>query len=564
MGTVLFIVYLLLALTAIAQATPAGSVDHVVSLKNGRIRGEYVTVKGTERRVKQHLGIPFARPPVGPLRLAAPQDAEPWEGERDGTHQPPMCIQDPEIVVSVSRTMSMQYSPPELSEDCLYLNVYSPAEATKGDKLPVMVWIHGGGLTMGAASQYDGAPLAAYENIVMVVIQYRLGILGFLSTGDEHAQGNWGFLDQLTALKWVQGNIEAFGGDPQTVTVAGDSAGGISASILTLSPQAKGLFHRAIFQSGVATLGTYTTNHPLDHAKIVANLTGCDRSSTEELVHCMRGKSKDELVDAAKKMKIYLGAVVDGVFLTDTAEELLKRKEVLKVPVMMGVTNHEFGWILPQSFAPPGWEHGMNRLSVLAVVNMFNPTGASSANSLIIDEYLKDSKTPEEIRDAFTEVIGDLLMTLPVTSVAGYHSDAGVPVYMYEFVYRAEIHKHTRPSFVKADHADDVGFMFGACFWNGHIKIIGNITKEDERLCRTMMAYWSNFARTGSPNGPGLVIWPQYDKQKQEYMELGLTQTVRQKLKKDRVHFVTVILPLKLEQLAAAAAAAAAAAEPGN
>ncbi|XP_070687085.1 carboxylesterase 3 isoform X2 [Pempheris klunzingeri] len=560
MRTVLLIVYLLPVLVTIAQATP-GSVDPVVSLKNGRIRGEYVTLKGTERSVKQYLGIPFAQPPVGPLRMAAPQEAEHWEGERDGTRQPPMCIQDPEIVVNVSRTMSIQYTPPSLSEDCLYLNVYTPSEAMKGHKLPVMVWIHGGGLAMGAASQYDGAPLAAYENIVMVIIQYRLGILGFLSTGDEHAKGNWGFLDQLAALRWVQENIEAFGGDPQTVTVAGESAGGISASILTLSPQSKGLFQRAIFQSGVATLGSYTTSHPLSYAKIVANFTGCDRRSTEELVQCMKGKSTDELVEVTKKMKIYLGAVVDGVFLTDTAEELLKRKEMLKVPVMMGITNHEFGWILPQSFAPPGWEHGMNRESVMAVVNMFNPTGASLANSLIADEYLKDAKTPEEIRDGFTEIMGDLLMTLPVVSVAGYHADVGVPIYMYEFVYRAEIHKHTRPSFVKADHADDVGFMFGGCFWNGHIKIIGNITKDDERLCRTMMAYWANFVRTGSPNGPGLVSWPQYDRQKQEYLELGVLQTVRQKLKTDRVHFATVTLPQKLEQLAAAAAAAA---KPGN
>ncbi|XP_056242894.1 carboxylesterase 3 [Seriola aureovittata] len=554
MRTALLFVYLLPALTEVAQATPAGSIDLVVSLKNGRIRGEYVTVTGTERRVKQYLGIPFARPPVGPLRLTAPQDVEPWEGERDSTQQPPMCVQDPEIVVNVSKTMSMQYTVPELSEDCLYLNVYTPAEATKRDKLPVMVWIHGGGLSMGAASQYDGAPLAAYENIVMVIIQYRLGILGFLSTGDEHAQGNWGFLDQLAALRWVKENIEAFGGDPQAVTVAGESAGGISASILTLSPQAKGLFQRAIFQSGVATLGTYTTSHPLSYAKIVANLTGCDRSSTEELVQCMRGKSIDELVAVTKKMKIYLGAVVDGVFLTDTAEELLKRKEVLKVPVIMGITNHEFGWILPQSFAPPGWENGMNRESVLAVVNMFNPTGASAANNLIADEYLKDTKTPEEIRDGFTEIMGDLLMTLPVVKVAGYHLDAGIPVYMYEFVYRAEIHKDTRPSFVKADHADDVGFVFGGCFWNGHIRIIGNITKDDERLCRTMMSYWANFARTGSPDGPGLVSWPQYSRQQQEYMELGLTQTVKQKLKKDRVQFATVTLPQKLQQLAAAAA----------
>ncbi|XP_037538524.1 carboxylesterase 3 [Nematolebias whitei] len=553
MRTVLFVVVLLPTLMVRTHPTPAGGQDLVVSLRNGPIRGDYLTVKGTERRVRQYLGVPFARAPVGPLRLAAPQSAEPWEGERNCTRQPPMCIQDPELLMNVSRIMSIYFTPPEVSEDCLYLNVYTPAEAKQGDKLPVMVWIHGGGLMMGSASQFDGSPMAAYENIVTVIIQYRLGILGFLSTGDEHARGNWGFLDQLAALRWVQENIEAFGGDPQTVTVAGESAGGISASILTLSPLAKGLFHRAIFQSGVATLGTYTSDQPLTHARIVANITGCDDSSSEEMVRCFRGKSKDELIAATKKMAIFLGAVVDDDFLPGTAEVLLSRKQVLQVPVLMGITNHEFGWILPQSFTPPGWEGGMNRDLVLTMLNMFNPSGMSSVNNLIADEYLKDAKTPEEVRDSFTEAMGDLLMTLPVVKAAGYHTDVGAPVFMYEFVYRADLHQNHRPGFVKADHADDIGFMFGGFFWNGHIKFTGNFSKEDERFCRTIMSYWASFVRTGSPNGPGLVSWPQYDRNKQDYMELGLTQTVKQKLRKDRIHFATVTLPQRLEQLEAAA-----------
>ncbi|XP_061677691.1 pyrethroid hydrolase Ces2e-like isoform X2 [Syngnathoides biaculeatus] len=399
-----------------------GMIDPVVSLANGRIRGKIVSVKETEIKVKQFLGIPFARPPLRHLRLAAPRNAEPWEGERDGTQQPAMCIQDADLIVNVSRMMSVEYTPTEVSEDCLYLNVYTRAEAKRGDKLPVMVWLHGGGLVMGAASHYDGAPLSAYENLVVVIVQYRLGILGFLGTGDEYLRGNWGFLDQLAALRWVQENIEAFGGDPQAVTIAGESAGGISASILTLSPQAQGLFQRAIFQSGVATVGTYTSKHSSALVKIVANLTGCDDSSSQELAQCLRGKSKDELVAATKKMKIYLGGVVDGVFLTDTADELLKRKEVMPVPVLMGITNHEFGWILPQSFALPGWANGMTRESVLTMVNMFNPEGTSLANSLIVDEYLKTANTQVAIRDAFTELMGDLLMTLPVVKVADYHT----------------------------------------------------------------------------------------------------------------------------------------------
>ncbi|XP_032436813.1 fatty acyl-CoA hydrolase precursor, medium chain-like [Xiphophorus hellerii] len=542
MRTVLLVVFLLPVLMVAAHPAP-GSSKLVVSLKSGQIRGEYVTVKGTERRVKQYLGIPFAKPPVGPLRFAAPESPEPWEGERDGTQQPPMCVQDREIIVNISKALFTNFTVPEVSEDCLYLNVYTPAETTPEVKLPVMVWIHSAGfLAFGAASMYDGSSLTAYENVVTVVIQYRLGILGFLSTGDAHAKGNWGFLDQLAALRWVQENIEAFGGDPQSVTIAGESAGGFSASILTLSPLSKGLFHKAIFQSGVATLGGHTSDRPLNQAHTVARLAGCYMNSTEELVQCLRGKTQDELISVGKQIKIILGATVDGEFLPGTPEVLLQRKEVLNIPVMMGVTNHEFGWMLPQIFTPPGWDKGMNLETVMVMVPLFNPKG-SFANILIVIKYLKDAKTPQDIRDAFTEVIGDLVLVLPTIKVAGYHTDAGAPVYMYEFVYVSDRPMPNRPSFVKADHADDVGYMFGVCFWNGHIRITVNCTDQDERFSRTMMSYWGSFARTGSPNGPGLVNWPLYDRQKQEYMELGQTQSVKQKLKKDKVDFVTAVLP---------------------
>uniref|UniRef100_A0A6Q2X5C2 Carboxylic ester hydrolase n=1 Tax=Esox lucius TaxID=8010 RepID=A0A6Q2X5C2_ESOLU len=461
----------------------------VVSLKSGKVRGKYISVKGIEQRVQQYLGIPFARPPLGPLRLAAPQPVEPWEGEWDGTRQPHMCIQDPIIAQNIVKAMAIECNLPDVSEDCLYLNVYTPKEAATGEKLPVFFWIHGGGLSMGAASQYDASPLAAYQNMVVVVIQYRLGILGFLSTGDKHATGNWGFLDQIAALKWVQENIERFGGDPLSVTIAGESAGGISASILTMSPLAKGLFNRAIFQSGVATLDTYTTKDPLSQAMVVANLAECDNTTNEQLVKCLREKTKEELVNTTRKMKINMGATVDGVFLKDEVEKLLKRKEFQKVPVLLGVTNHEFGWILPSA--------------------------SSLANSYIIIIHL-------------------LKVLVIISNVSPVCSDADAPVYLYEFQHRPEMHKDTRPSFVKSDHADDIGFMFGSCFWNGHIKITGTITEEEKTLCKTMMAYWANFARTGSPNGEGLVQWPLYD-QKEEYMELGLKQVVSQGLKKDKV-----------------------------
>ncbi|NXD08265.1 SASB hydrolase, partial [Nothocercus nigrocapillus] len=223
-----------------------------VVTKYGRIQGNRVRVNAAKRSVDVFLGLPFAKPPVGPLRFSEPQPPEPWEGVRNATSYPPMCLQDKAQGQFLSDCITNRKEKVllEMSEDCLYLNVYTPSDAEEQEKLPVFVWIHGGGLVFGAASSYDGSALAAFDNVVVVTIQYRLGILGYFSTGDEHAQGNWGFLDQVAALRWIQENIIKFGGNPESVTIAGESAGGISVSALVLSPLAKGLFHKAISESG--------------------------------------------------------------------------------------------------------------------------------------------------------------------------------------------------------------------------------------------------------------------------------------------------------------------------
>ncbi|KAI5623946.1 carboxylesterase 3 precursor, partial [Silurus asotus] len=547
-GAAMMHVLLILCFTVASVWTAPTTTDSgpVIVLSHGSIRGKYVTVKGSDKVVEEYLSIPFAQPPVGPLRLAAPQPVQPWEGVRDGTQHPNKCLQDPDVGKSVAEIMSLNYIyTSTVSEDCLYLNVYTPSQRSASEKLPVMVWIHGGGLTIGAAVENDGSVLAAYENIIVVIIQYRLGILGFFSTGDEHAKGNWGFLDQIAALQWVQQNIENFGGDPHSVTIAGNSAGAISSSILTLSPLAKGLFHRAIFQSGTAILGSYTANDPRLFSKMVANVTECDSSSSEILVKCLKEMTEDDIIKAAKKQKFFLGAAVDGELLTDVGENILKSKDFEKVPVLLGVTNHEFGWILPLNFIPPGWEKGMNREGATQLMNLFFPNGVSGENDLILDEYLKHAQSPEDIRDALTYMTGDRFMVLPVLKVADYHRDAGAKVYMYEFQHRPHVFEGKRPSFVKADHADEVGFVFGACFWNGHVKVLGTITEEENQLCKTIMRYWANFVRTGSPNGPGLVNWPLYDTSN-KYLALGLKQTEAQGLRQDKMHFFNVELPQKL------------------
>ncbi|XP_048112489.1 carboxylesterase 5A-like isoform X1 [Alosa alosa] len=510
----------------------------VVSVRNGTLRGASMTVKGSNKQVQQYLGIPFARPPLGPLRLSAPQPAESWEGERDATQQPPMCPQPIAFVTHIAKVMANKFALPGLSEDCLYLNVYTPpTNPCTGKKLPVMVWIHGGALYLGGAAQFDGSVLAAYQDVVVVIIQYRLGILGYFSTGDTNAQGNWGFLDQIAALQWVQENIESFGGDPNSVTIAGQSAGGISASILLLSPLAKGLFHRAIFQSGASTLETYSTKTPMVFAEMVATATGCTSNSTELLVQCIRDKSVEELINATLTTRIFRGATVDGEFLTALPEDILKEKDFHKVPVIVGVTNHEFGWLLPFGVVAYGWEKGMDRATVMKELAIhLPPTMPVETKELVVDEYFKDAHTPQEMRDQFTEIVGDYWMVVPAIKEARYYLDVGASVYMYEFQHRPEAYEYTRPSFVRADHSDELMFIFGACFWDGHIKVTGKITEEENRLCKTMMAYWANFMRTGSPNGPGLVHWPIYDACN-KYLNLDLQQSEGRDLKKDRVQF---------------------------
>ncbi|XP_052438359.1 carboxylesterase 3 [Carassius gibelio] len=519
----------------------------VVVLKHGSVRGQYMKVKGSEKVVEQYLGIPFAAPPVGPLRLAAPGPVQGWEGIRNATQHPSICLQNPDVLHILAKSMALDFTPTGVSEDCLYLNVYTPSQRSESDKLPVMVWIHGGALVNGGACTFDGSSLAAYENIVVVIIQYRLGILGYFSTGDKNSQGNWGFLDQIAALKWVQQNIEGFGGDPQSVTIAGQSAGGTSASFLTLSPMTKGLFQRAIFQSGVATMMGYSVKDLPGLNKVVANVTECDFSSNEVLTKCIKELTEEQIIRATKKKHTFPGATVDGEFLKAQPEELLKSKDFHKVPILVGTTNDEFGWMLSQALVSEDVLKRMDRETVKQLMDNFTKNGTPEVNEIIVEKYLKHAQTQEDIRNAFTEMVGDIFLVIPSITVASYHRDAEVPVYMYEFQHPPSIFKDLRPSFVKADHGDELGFVFGACFWDGHIKV-GTVTEEENQLCRTVMGYWANFIRTGSPNGPGLVHWPVYDKTN-KYMNLDLQQNAGQDLKMDKLLFFTEELPKKIAAL---------------
>ncbi|KAK6318065.1 hypothetical protein J4Q44_G00113560 [Coregonus suidteri] len=481
------------------------------------------------------LGRAVCQTTYWPLRLAPPQPVEGWEGIRDATQQPLMCLQDRQITVDLFSNVSLTVDIPEVSEDCLYLNIYTPVKPAENTKLPVMVWIHGGGFAIGSASTYDGSALAAYQDVVVVLIQYRLGLLGFFSTGDKYAPGNMGLIDQVEALRWVKEHIHNFGGDSKSVTIFGESAGGVSVSLLLLSPLSTGLFHGAIAESGTAAMDVLFNPNPLLVAQTVANMSGCESTNTEKIAYCVRKLTADHIMNIQKQNQmLYFGVTVDGQFLSKSAMEISQNHEMHKVPFMTGVNDNEVGWLLAKLFAPPGWENGVDRVKVMPIMAMFYPDPKDQwITELIADEYLGTSGNRVKNRDGFTELVGDIMFTIPALQTANFHRDAGVPVYLYEFQQTPSMLKKMRPSFVGSDHGDELMFVFGYCF-TSHV-IMDGCTEEDEQLSRIMMSYWGNFARTGSPNGAGLVQWPQYGPEG-DYLGIGLEQVPGQHLKRDRFH----------------------------
>ncbi|XP_029411575.1 carboxylesterase 1E-like [Nannospalax galili] len=301
----------LCALILVSLASYTAQAGHpssppMVNTVHGKVLGKYVTLEGFTQPVAVFLGVPFAKPPLGSLRFSPPQPAELWSFVKNATSYPPMCSQDPVSgqIVNDLLTNRKENIPLKFSEDCLCLNIYSPTDLTKRSRLPVMVWIHGGGLVLGGASTYDRLALSAHENVV-VTIQYRLGIWGFFSTGDEHSLGNWGHLDQVAALRWVQDNIANFGGDPGSVTIFGESAGGESVSVLVLSPLAKNLFHRAVSESGVALTAGLVKKDTRSLAEKIAVTSGCKITTSAAMVHCLRHKTERERLETTLKLNLF-------------------------------------------------------------------------------------------------------------------------------------------------------------------------------------------------------------------------------------------------------------------
>ncbi|KAM9377873.1 pyrethroid hydrolase Ces2e-like [Pholidichthys leucotaenia] len=461
-----------------------------------------------------------------------------------------MCIQSTQFTVDLLEKLGiLQPEIPEISEDCLYLNIYTPANRAHDAKLPVMVWIHGGAFVVGSASLFDGSALAAYQDAVVVVIQYRLGYLGFISTGDENISGNFGLLDQIEALRWVQQHIHNFGGNEDSVTIFGESAGGVSVSLLLLSPLSNGLFHHAIAESGTAAMDVLVGFNPLPMAQAAANASGCGLENTKEMGDCLRNHDIKTIVAFYEDRNFRFPINVDGHFLTKPVDELFRNHELLTVPFMTGVNNDEGGWLIVDMFAVPNWTEGIDREQIVNMLSMFYSDPKDAViKEWIVDEYAGNGEDRVKNRDALTEIIGDIMFNIPAIKAANAHRDAGAPVYLYEYQHPPKFLQEKRPSFVRSDHGDEIFTALGFCFTNVHIKLDAACTEEEEQLSRIMMNYWGNFAHSGSPNGDGLAHWPKYGA-KEEYLAIGLKKQVTgQSMKKDRFVFLTQTLAQKIKQ----------------
>ena len=466
-------------------ATAAAQLDDtIVTIDSGRIEG---AVAGDVLAFK---GIPYAAPPVGALRWRAPQPVTPWRGVRPATAYSHDCMQKPMPGDAAA-------SGGDFGEDCLFVSVWRPAAPRPGAALPVLVWIHGGGFLNGGSSapMFDGSTLAR-QGLVVVAINYRLGRLGFfmhpaLPAAGEDAPGNYGFLDQRAALQWVRRNIAAFGGDAQQVTIAGESAGGISVLHLLAWPAAHGLFHRAVVMSGGGRtygIGPATVARAeeaglaLAHSMGITGIGGNALAALRALpVEQVNGDLSMEAL--LTKPDTYAGAPIpDGTVVTSPGMpgEALRTRTAAKVPVLIGTTGDD----LPVLFPP--------RDNPLAFF------GAEGAAAQAV--YFADTANPVE---AIKQIALDITMHEPARFVARQVTAAGQPAWLYRFDYVAE---SLRPQGT-AEHSSELPYLFGTLV----VRYGAAATPKDRAMAAVFMGYIAAFAQTGDPNRSGLPPWPRYD-----------------------------------------------------